>query len=197
MTTSTKIILKKLKALNTIWHPESALVFKSKEDKVIIGRYLNEALVVDDEMFELCTKWNFRIDDSLLEDEEEEEQSETGEEGGEEQSETGEEGGEEEEEPTPEVVETPVELVPEVTVKEEEPTPAVVVTPVVTEIAVKSLTNVMREQLTDLLETVQKAGTELEAKDIEISSLKMLLEKEMVEFKLLNEKFSKLKSILA
>ena len=33
-----KIILKKLKSHDTIWHPESRLVFKSKKDKVVIGR---------------------------------------------------------------------------------------------------------------------------------------------------------------
>ena len=36
-----KIILKKLKSHDTIWHPESRLVFKSKKEQIVIGR-LNE-----------------------------------------------------------------------------------------------------------------------------------------------------------
>ena len=37
-----KTVLKKLKGHKTIWHPESGLVFRSKNDRVVIGTYDSE-----------------------------------------------------------------------------------------------------------------------------------------------------------
>lgn len=69
-----KIILKKLKEMNTIWHPESTLVFKSKEQQVVIGRWEESAFVELDEVaLELCDTWKFKVDESLIEQEEVEE----------------------------------------------------------------------------------------------------------------------------
>ena len=66
-----KIILKKLKEMNTIWHPESTLVFKSKEQQVVIGRWEESAFVELDEVaLELCDTWKFKVDESLIEQEE-------------------------------------------------------------------------------------------------------------------------------
>jgi len=71
---STKIILKKLKEMNTIWHPDSTLVFKSKEQQVVIGRWDNSVFVDLDEIaLELCDTWKFKVDESLIEQEVEEE----------------------------------------------------------------------------------------------------------------------------
>ena len=36
-----KITLKKLSALNTVWHPESGLVFKSQKERLVIGSYVD------------------------------------------------------------------------------------------------------------------------------------------------------------
>jgi hypothetical protein len=69
--TKNKIVLKKLKRDgedDTIWHPESRLVFKSKKDKLVVGR-LNEDddMAVDETVIDLCSKWKFKIDPSLVE----------------------------------------------------------------------------------------------------------------------------------
>jgi len=69
-----KIILKKLKSHNTIWHPESRLVFKSKKEQIVIGR-LNEDgedIEVLENIEELCEPWKFKVCDSLYESGEEE-----------------------------------------------------------------------------------------------------------------------------
>ena len=72
--TAPKIMLKKLKELNTIWHPESALVFKSKDEKLVIGRWVNSVFVdLDDTAIQLCETWKFKIDESLIEQPTEEE----------------------------------------------------------------------------------------------------------------------------
>ena len=75
-TTGNKIMLKKLKEMNTIWHPESTLVFKSKEEQLVIGRWVDTAFVELDEVcLELSDTWKFKIDDSLIEQEDEKEQN--------------------------------------------------------------------------------------------------------------------------
>jgi len=72
--TAPKIMLKKLKELNTIWHPESALVFKSKDEKLVIGRWVDSVFVdLDDTAIQLCETWKFKIDESLIEQPTEEE----------------------------------------------------------------------------------------------------------------------------
>ena len=70
-----KIILKKLKALDTIWHPESTLVFKSQKERLVIGRYIDKKLIdLDEEALSICEEWKFKPDLSLIEDPEEEEE---------------------------------------------------------------------------------------------------------------------------
>ena len=72
--TDAKIMLKKLKELNTIWHPESTLVFKSKDEKLVIGRWVDLSFVdIDDTAIQLCETWKFKIDESLIEQQTEEE----------------------------------------------------------------------------------------------------------------------------
>lgn len=64
-----KIVLKKLKALDKIWHPESSLVFKSLDDKKVIGRYSdNEFISLDEVALQLCVDWNFAYDPDLVEE---------------------------------------------------------------------------------------------------------------------------------
>lgn len=73
MSASQKIVLKKLTAHNTIWHPESTLVFKSQKDRLVIGRYIDDELIpLDDEAMTLCETWKFKPDESLLGGDEEE-----------------------------------------------------------------------------------------------------------------------------
>ena len=106
-TVKRKIILKKLSALNTVWHPESGLVFKSQKERTVIGSYIDNKLVdLDEDSLALCEEWNFKPDESLLANEEEEEEGEEEGEGEEEEGvsegvsegdgeEASEEGGEE------------------------------------------------------------------------------------------------------
>ena len=75
MSTCKKIILKKLKGHDTIWHPETKLVFKSKAEKVVIGIFneVNDSVdELTDESINLCETWKFKIDESLFEEVEEE-----------------------------------------------------------------------------------------------------------------------------
>jgi hypothetical protein len=68
MSSHKKVILKTLKELDTIWHPDSKLVFKSKDDKKVIGRYENnEFIEFDDEALELCKVWKFKYDEPTQE----------------------------------------------------------------------------------------------------------------------------------
>lgn len=90
--TTTSMKFKRLKDYDTIWHPESTLVFKSATDKFVVGRYVDgEMIKLDNKALEICKEWNFKYDESILTNEEpEEEAEETGEE------EAGETDGEEE-----------------------------------------------------------------------------------------------------
>lgn len=76
-TAKRKIILKKLSALNTVWHPESGLVFKSQKERLVIGSYIDNNLVdLDEDSLALCDEWNFKPDESLLATEEDAEDNE-------------------------------------------------------------------------------------------------------------------------
>uniref|UniRef100_A0A6C0H3D0 Uncharacterized protein n=1 Tax=viral metagenome TaxID=1070528 RepID=A0A6C0H3D0_9ZZZZ len=88
---SKKIVLKKLNSHNTIWHPESTLVFKSQKDRLVIGRYVDDELIpLDDDALTLCETWKFKPDESLFEADEDHEKV----------SEEEQENDESEEEPT-------------------------------------------------------------------------------------------------
>ena len=68
-TSSKKIVLKKLVSHNTIWHPESTLVFKSQKEKIVIGRYVNDEIIpLDDNALQLCELWKFKPDESLIDE---------------------------------------------------------------------------------------------------------------------------------
>ena len=72
-----KITLKKIKGSDNILHPDSGLVFRSQKDKVVIGKYEDgEILTLDNSMVELCEKWNFKYDQDLLVEEDENEENE-------------------------------------------------------------------------------------------------------------------------
>ena len=85
------------KNIDRYWHEESTLVFKSKDEKVVIGRYDGTELVdMDDETVTLADEWKFKLDPSMIEEEESE--KEATEETNEEREETREETNEEREE---------------------------------------------------------------------------------------------------
>ena len=94
-----KLRLVKLKKYNTIWHPDSTLVFKSQKERFVIGRLVDKELVpLDDEAIELADQWKLKIDESLLESESEEKDSEEGSDDGSNDENTQEEDSQEEEE---------------------------------------------------------------------------------------------------
>ena len=67
-----KIVLKTLKSHNTIWHPDSGLVFKSQKERLVIGRLENDEIVADEHVIELNNDYNFTLDSSVFSTEEEE-----------------------------------------------------------------------------------------------------------------------------
>ena len=72
-TAKRKIILKKLSAFNTVWHPDSGLVFKSQKERSVIGSYVDNNIVdLDENSLALCEEWNFKPDESLFVNQEEE-----------------------------------------------------------------------------------------------------------------------------
>lgn len=65
-----KIVLKKLAAHKTIWHPESTLVFKSQKERLVIGRLEEgELIALDDQCVSLAEEWSFNIDETLIQEE--------------------------------------------------------------------------------------------------------------------------------
>jgi hypothetical protein len=98
MSTDKRKVLKPLKEMETIWHPDSGLVFKSKTEKVVTGKWVNSEFVpLDEDSVELCAQWSFKYDQELYDElmaegeEDAEEVDETGEEVEGDVDETGEE----------------------------------------------------------------------------------------------------------
>jgi hypothetical protein len=210
---STKIILKKLKEMGTIWHPESTVVFKSKEEKVVIGRWDGTELIdLDDDTIESCEKWGFKFDESLIEEVSEEEQQPTETVADEEQQEFIEETVDVEEEP--QLTET-VEEESKQTDVEEEPqlTETVEVEPEQTE-TVEEEPEHPREvgcqdvTITDIAETpnigcepiisqIKRVFDDLEVYQYELETTREKLASVNLELGALKTKFANLKSLLA
>ena len=99
---------KKIKKLNTMYHPDTKFVCKSLEDKRIVGKWINSEIVeLEDDDMELIDEWKFEIyeeegvekskgDDE--EDEDEEENACEGNAGGDAEEEEGNTGGDAEDE---------------------------------------------------------------------------------------------------
>jgi hypothetical protein len=68
-----EIKLKKLKSHNTIWHPDSRLVFRSNKERVVIGKLSEDGENIDPltkEMIEQSEKIGFEYDQTLINDDE-------------------------------------------------------------------------------------------------------------------------------
>jgi hypothetical protein len=86
------VILKKHKAIDKLWHPETSLVFKSPQERVVIGKVVeNKLVLLTEKDVDLCKANNFRFELKEPEEEELEEEAE------EEEEELEEEAPEEEE----------------------------------------------------------------------------------------------------
>ena len=81
MSTKNKISLKKLPEFNTVWHEESAVVFKSAKELVIVGKLVNKKITpLQEEDIQLCDKYRFKYQvPEDVEEEGEEEEEEVGE----------------------------------------------------------------------------------------------------------------------
>lgn len=52
-----------------LWHQESTLVFKSQQDRIVIGRFDGKEYIhLDEKTLELCEQFNFKCDPSLVEE---------------------------------------------------------------------------------------------------------------------------------
>ena len=203
-TTKRKIILKKLSSLNTVWHPESGLVFKSQKERLVIGSYVNDTLVdLDEDSLALCEEWNFKPDESLLANEDEEEPEE--EEPEEEQSndEPEEEEPEEEqskEEPEEEQSkEEPEEEKSDQVLEKEKDSVKLTNNDDETISFIKQLSNNLFNELVPIVEKLQK---ELVSKNDQVKSLNEKLcikRKEYDEleekYKMMDQKFKTMKSL--
>jgi hypothetical protein len=63
---STQLMLRMHKQLNKLWHPESKLIFKSSEEKIVIGILQNNKIkeLSNDDINE-CKKWGFPYDQGI------------------------------------------------------------------------------------------------------------------------------------
>ena len=67
---TSKITLVKNKKLDCIYHKDSMLVFKSANEKLVIGRIENDEIIpLDEKALELCEVHGFKYDESLVETE--------------------------------------------------------------------------------------------------------------------------------
>lgn len=75
---STKPVkFKRLKEYDTIWHPDSTLVFKSATEKIVVGRFVDgEMIKLDETALEISKEWKFKYDETLLKNEDEEDENE-------------------------------------------------------------------------------------------------------------------------
>lgn len=56
-------ILKRIRSINKYYHPDSGMVFKSKEEKVVIGKYVNgEVIDLNNDDLEICKKFCFKVE---------------------------------------------------------------------------------------------------------------------------------------
>jgi hypothetical protein len=198
---------KKIKKLDTVYHPETNFVCKSIEDKRIIGKWINKELVdLEDEDYELMNEWKFEVyeeegveetkGDGELE-EEDNKPEDVGEEAGEEEEadgeleeednkpeDVGEEAGEEEE-----ADEEETDGEGEKTVVDKE------VKPVVEEHKPEKVYEPVSPKKNNGIKLFEDFYDNYNNKVAELAELKSEYEKLNQEHELLKEKFKKVKSL--
>jgi hypothetical protein len=174
-----KIVLKKNKAIDKIWHPDSTLVFKSPEEKLVIGRLENgQVLPLDDVAIELCEEWKFKYDETLLEptEQEQSDQEQSEQEGDETDEENEEENEEEVDKPQTEDT-TPVEETKQEPVEQEptkqEPTSQ-------NEVVIDSMFSALQSRV---LSTILALEEKIRIQTQEMTSIKKELEDTHTELK--------------
>ena len=202
-TSKRKIRLKNLKEHQTIWHPESTLVYKSRKERVVIGRYVDDELIpLDDEALELCEEWNMKPDESLLEsrsspDEDEKSGADEDDNGEDGEEDGGEDGGEDEEGNNDDEQSDKKETVHEPEVKDSEPTAPL-------QSSDESLQQIMDEYasysksfLSKLLDVNNEKDSKFSAKEQECEQLKSELEDLQAKYDVIKKKFDTMKSLFA
>ena len=78
MSAKIKIVLKKLKGTDHVYHRESGIILRSSDDRTAIGRYENDTPIysLTNEYIEKCKKLRFQYDESLLEEDDDQEEDE-------------------------------------------------------------------------------------------------------------------------
>ena len=69
-----KIVLKKNKKIGKIWHPQTRLIFKSANERIVVG-YLNDDESISnlsEENVKVCKEWGFRFESEKDESEKDE-----------------------------------------------------------------------------------------------------------------------------
>jgi len=100
MTTKPKISIRINKEHQKIWHAETGLFFRSKEEKIIVGKIVDNKVIdeLDENDVKTCNEYGFKYDETCVKKEVEKENSEE-EEGDENaENEEGDEEGEQEDE---------------------------------------------------------------------------------------------------
>ena len=107
MSAKIKIVLKKLKGTDHVYHRESGIILRSSDVRTAIGRYENDTPIysLTNEYIEKCKKLRFQYDESLLEEDDDQEEDEEQDENEEEDAEQVDESPE-----TEQVDESPTEL---------------------------------------------------------------------------------------
>ena len=187
MTTKNKISLKKLAEFNTVWHEESALVFKSAKELVIVGKLVNKKIVpLQEDDIQLCDKYRFKYQVAVVEEEEDDVVDEG--EGEEEEGEvTGEEAtGEEDEvseEEKPDVTPAPVDTADKEEEQEE-----------VSDAVPKKMDEVIVDEFTDAVHNITKIWDTTNSKyRSQIIHLESDLAKTKQELEELHDKYNKMK----
>ena len=117
-----KIILKHNKDLNTLWHPESGLVFKSTQEKIVIGKCENGKIIkINNDIINLCIEWRFKYDKIPLKKEPEKNLNKDDCDDDDNEGDEGDEGeGEDEDEQIEKKEEQELNIEPKVFIKEEQ-----------------------------------------------------------------------------
>lgn len=93
-----KIVLKRNKKLDKIYHLDSGLVVNSAKEKLVVGRIENDEFVVlDQTALDLCKKFDLKYDETLVDSDDDEEDEEDNEVNSEKEEEEKEEEEKEEE----------------------------------------------------------------------------------------------------
>ena len=161
MSKKSGIQLKTNKVLQKLWHPDSGFVFRSKDDKTVIGQCVDDKLVpLSEEMVDACKKLKFSFDKSLLKKEEEKLEKEDDED----EEEENEEEENEEENEEEDVEKEEIEVVKQEVKKRDVEKPVKVdqkTSPSLSKDPIIALMNQLQEEYTKVVARMRESNNEL------------------------------------